>query len=118
MLKTKLFQAFAALVIVFGALAVLIGVRMIKNRIVGEAQNQVTLDLNSAWAIFHSRIDRLHTIVDMVAIKRAVLDAAGEQLWTEGDLQQRLEGIRRKFGLDFLTVVASDGQAVIRTAPP
>lgn len=117
MLRSKLFQAFAGLVIVFGLLASLIGARMIQHRIVGEAQNQVTLDLNSAWAIFNNRLKQLDTIVGMVAIKRLVLDTASINDWTSEDVHVRLENIRRTFGLDFLSVVSPDGKVVLRTAP-
>jgi two-component system NtrC family sensor kinase len=117
MLRTKLFQAFAGLVIVFGVLAVFVGSRMIKNRIVGEAQNQVTLDLNSAWAIFNSRLETLNTIVDMVAIKRVVVDTATLNDWASEDVHSRLENIRRTFGLDFLTVISPEAKVVLRTAP-
>lgn len=118
MLRTKLFQAFAALVIVFGLLSTVIGVRMIHGRVVGEAQNQVRLDIGSAWSIFDATQEKVSTIVDMVVIKRAVVDAAAEKLWTTADIQQRLEVIRRQFGLDFLTVVSPEGEVVLRAAAP
>ena len=118
MLKTKLFQAFAALVLVFGLLSAFFGLRIIKNRVIGEAQNQVSLDMGSAWAIYNSRLHDVETVLDLVAIKKAVVDAAAEQLWTSEDLQQRLSVIQRRFKLDFLAVVSPEGQVVLRTPPP
>jgi len=118
MLRTKLFQAFAALVIVFGLISAFIGIHMITGRVIGGAQNQVNLDIGSAWSIFNTRLERIETIIDMVVIKRAVVDAAAENLWTGADIQQRLEVIRRNFGLDFLTVVSPEGTVVLRSAAP
>lgn len=117
MLRTRLFQAFAGLLIVFGLLTAFFSSRMIKDRIVGEALNQVTLDLNSAWAIFNSRLEQVDTIIEMVAIKRAVLDTAIEHDWTRDDIVVRLEKIRRTFNLDFLSVTSPDGLVVLRTTP-
>ncbi|HRZ11073.1 MAG TPA: cache domain-containing protein [Kiritimatiellia bacterium] len=118
MLKTKLFQAFAALAIVFGLLSSVIGIQIIRKRVMGEAQNQVSLDIGSAWAIFNSKLHDLETVLDLVAIKKIVVDAASEHDWASEDIQQRLETIRTSFGLDFLTVVSPEGQVVLRAAPP
>lgn len=118
MLKTKLFQAFAALAIVFGLLSSIIGIQIIRKRVMGEAQNQVSLDIGSAWAIFNSKLHDLETVLDLVAIKKIVVDAASEHDWASQDIQQRLETIRTSFGLDFLTVVSPEGQVVLRAAPP
>lgn len=118
MLRTKLFQAFALLVIVFGLLSGFFGIRLIQKRVVDEAQNQVTRDIGSAWAIFDSKQHDLKTIIDLVVIKKAVVDAAAEKVWTSEDLQHRLENIRTSFGLDFLTVVSPEGQVVMRASPP
>jgi two-component system, NtrC family, sensor kinase len=118
MLKTKLFQAFAALVIVFGLLSAVFGLRIIQSRVVGEAQSQVSLDLGSAWAMYNGKLHEIETVLDLVAIKKAVVDAASDKMWDSADLQQRLEVIQRRFNLDFLTVVSPDGQVVLRTIPP
>ena len=118
MLRTKLFQAFALLVIAFGLLSGLFGIRIIKKRIIDEAQNQVSLDLGSAWALFDSKLHDIRTIIDLVVIKKAVVDAAAEKVWASDDLQHRLENIRTSFGLDFLTVVSPEGQVVMRASPP
>lgn len=118
MLKTKLFQAFAALAIVFGLLSSIIGLQIIRDRVMGEAQNQVSLDIGSAWAIFNGKLHDIETILDLVALKKVVVDAAAEHDWSSEDIRQRLENIRRSFNLDFLTLVSEAGQVVLRAAPP
>ncbi len=118
MLKTKLFQAFAALVVVFGLLSAFIGLRLIKDRVVGEAQEQVRLDLGGAWATYNARLHDIETILDLVALKKAVVDAAVDRLWDTADIRERLEVIQRSFRLDFLTIVSPEGNVVFRAAPP
>ena len=67
MLRTKLFQAFAALVLIFGLLSGFIGVRIIKNRVIDEAQNQVQQNLGSAWSIYDAKLNELETILKLIA---------------------------------------------------
>ena len=118
MLKTKLFQAFAILVLVFGLLSAFIGLRIIKDRVIGEAQEQVRLDLGSAWATYNSKLHDIETILDLIAIKKAVVDAASDRMWDTADIRQRLEIIQTSFNLDFLSIVSPEGQAVFRAAAP
>ena len=118
MLRTKLFQAFAGLVLIIGLLAAFFVHRIIQNRVIGEAQQQVSLDMGSARALFDNKLKEVSTILDLVAVKKAVVDAASDNLWASEDLQQRLGVIQRNFGLDFLSVVSPEGQVVLRTARP
>ena len=117
MLKTKLLQVFALLVLLVGGLFGLFGWRLFQNRILAEAQKQVQLDIGSAWALFRGRMRELETIVHMTTLKRAVVDAAsGDQLETLEDLQQRLELIQRSFKLDFLNLVSPQGKVMVRAS--
>ena len=118
MLKTKLLQAFAVLILLVGAASAFFGLRLLQRQVVDEAQHQVRLDLNSAWALFNNQLREVESIVRLVAIKKAVVDAAADGQWESPDLQQRLEVIQRSFGLDFLDVVAPDGRVVLRARPP
>ena len=118
MLRTKLFQAFAALVLIFGLLSGFIGIRIIKNRVINEAQNQVQQNLGSAWSIYDAKLNEVETILKLVAGKKAVIDTSLAQQWDSLDIKQRLESIKKNFNLDFLGLVAPDGQVVLRAAPP
>lgn len=118
MLRTKLFWAFIAVVLVVGLLSAVIGIRMIRSRLVEEAQNRVTLDLGSAWAVSHSKLDEVQTIVKLVAAKKQIVDACSSRAWEDAELQNRLELTRTSFKLDFLTLVDPQGKVVMRTTPP
>ena len=118
MLRTKLFWAFIAVVLVVGVLSAVIGIRMIRSRLVEEAQNRVTLDLGSAWAVSHAKLDEIQTIVKLVAAKKQIVDACGAMVWEDTELQNRLELTRTSFKLDFLTLVDPHGKVVMRTTPP
>lgn len=118
MLKTKLFRGFVLLVVLFGVLSALVGVRTISHRVVAEAQTRVRLDLRSAWHVYDSRIREAETVVRMAAAKEIIEETALRAAWTNAECMARLERMRVNFGLDFLDVVSPDGVAVMRAAPP
>lgn len=121
MLKYKLFKVFALLILAFGIVSGLLGIQMIRSRVVQEAQTSVRRDLSSAWSVYNSRLQNIETILGMVAthkdLGRALqgTDEAGAEPWPV--LQSRLAAIRATRGLDFLTVTDAEGQVVLRAAP-
>ncbi len=118
MLRTKLFKGFALIVLMFTVLSALFGFLTIKRRIMDEAQNKVRFDLLSAWSVFNGRQEQIDTVITLVEGKREVLDSCRAGDWSNPDLRKRLEGIRRRFGLDFLGVAGADGTVVFRSTPP
>lgn len=118
MLRTRLFQSFAALLLLFGALSAWFGVRVLRARIVTEAQSRVRLDMNSARSVYQGNLAEMETVVKMAASKQLVSEVCGEARWSDPDLGSRLEGLRRQFGLDFLSLTGADGVVMLRTAAP
>jgi two-component system NtrC family sensor kinase len=118
MLRTKLFKGVAVLVVMFSVLSAFVGIRIIKDRVIDEAQNRVRLDLSSAWAIQQSRLHEIETILRLVAAKQVVGDISEQHDWSNLEARNRLERIRANFGLDFLDLTDPTGQVVVRTAPP
>jgi two-component system NtrC family sensor kinase len=113
-----LFWAFLTVVLIVGILSAVFGIRMIRSRLVEEAQTRVTLDLGSAWAVSHSKLDEIQTILRLVAAKKLIVDACSTKAWESAEVQNRLEITRTNFKLDFLTLVDPDGKVVLRAAPP
>ncbi len=118
MLRTKLFQAFAALVVLFGMLSGFLGIRMLNQRLIEEAQTRVRLDLSSASSICDSKMREIETVIRLAASTEAVVTMCNGRNWSDADLLNRLERIRVGFGLDYLDVIAPDGQVVMRTTEP
>ncbi|MBN1675151.1 MAG: cache domain-containing protein [Kiritimatiellae bacterium] len=118
MLKTKLLKAFATLVVVFALPSAFVGVRIIKQRVIAEAQTRVRLDLGSAWAVYNSKLREIETILRMASGKQSVEVVCRETRWSDPDVQANLADIRTEFGLDFLDVLAPDGRVMLRTTAP
>ncbi len=118
MLRTKLFKAFALLVAAFAVLSAAFVIRVIQARIVTEAQQQVRLNLGSAWAVFNGQLQQIETVLRLLAGKKEVVALCEAQDWDHPEMQDRLEATRVAFGLDYLTLLAPDGKVVMRCAPP
>jgi two-component system NtrC family sensor kinase len=117
-IRTKLFISFAAVVIAFGILSAFIGVRLIQNRVVSEAQTRVQSDLNSAWGVLNAELRNIETILKLASGAQPILEASFNSNWPNQDAQSRIEMIRMDFGLDFLGIVSPKGQVVARAVPP
>ncbi len=118
MLRTKLFQSFAALILLFGVLSALFGINFIRGRVVQEAQTRVRLDLSSAWSIYDGALREIETVLQMAAGRKLLLDTIEEGHWEHPELRSHLERIRVQFDLDFMTLVDPDGKVMLRTRPP
>jgi len=118
MIRSRLFKGLATLVITFAILSTFISVRLIQNSVVTEAQTRVRDNLNSVWSVADAELHEIQTILELAAGKQLIVDACCDPDWPNQEVQNRLELIRMKFGLDFLTLISPQGQVVIRTAPP
>jgi two-component system NtrC family sensor kinase len=118
MLRTKLFMAFAILVLIGAFLSAFVSIRMIRTRVLHEAQTRVDLDLGSAWEVTRFKQSEIETILRMVAGKKLLADACSTKTWENEDVRNRLEIVRTSFKLDFLTLVDTAGKVVLRAAPP
>ena len=118
MLRTKLFIWFALLVILFGVLSAYVGIKIINDRVIEEAQTRVSLNLSSAWALYNCRLQEVEIVLKLAANKEVVLEMAEGGKWTDPEVCNRLEKIRAGFGLDFLDVVGPDGKVMLRTTQP
>ena len=117
-LRTKLFSILAVLVISFGILSAFIGVRLIKNQVIKEAQTRVRLDLSSAWSVQNAKLHEIETVLKLVSGKQLIVDACFAKTWPNQEVQNRLEKIRMNLGLDFLGIASPKAQVLVRSAPP
>lgn len=118
MLRTKLFQGFAVLVVLFSILAAYVGVQTSQRRMVEEAQAQVQSNLGGAWSVLHAKMSEIETILRLVASKQLVQDLADVDKFDEDEVRHRLERIRVNFGLDFIQLISPEGEVLLRTTSP
>ncbi|MBM3889654.1 MAG: histidine kinase, partial [Verrucomicrobia bacterium] len=113
---TKLTLSFVSIIVIISAVFVVVGIRLIANRVVAEAQQKVTLDLNAAREIYNGRLNRVHDTVRFLADRYLLLDPL-----FAGDMQrtaEELARIKEREGLDVLTVTDKNGAVLLRTSNP
>ena len=113
-ITTKLVLGFLVIVAFISTVYMVVGVQLINNRIVSEAQDKVKHDLNSARELYLGRLELINDAVRMTserfflrdALLSGNLDAANHELWR----------IKNQEGLDILTLTDAAGKVVLRTS--
>lgn len=117
LLRGKLVVSFLAVIAVTGIIGTTVGVYLVGSGIVREAQNKVTLDLNSARQIYQQKLLDIRHTLEFTALRKF---AVREALRT-GDRALLLESLRaamEKGGLGFLTITDREGRVVLRASRP
>lgn len=112
-ISTKLILSFLPIIAIGSAVFIIVGIRLIGDRIVAEAQEKVSHDLNTAREIYASKLEEINDVVRFAAdrffLKDALLSGGVEQISVE------LAKIRRSEGLDILTITDATGKVVLRS---
>ena len=64
---TKLTLSFVSVIVIISAVFVAAGIRLIADRVVAEAQQKVTHDLNAAREIYNGRLNHINDTVRFLA---------------------------------------------------
>ncbi len=104
---------FFLLVIVFtGLTATLVGVHLIGDRIVKQAQKKVKLDLNTAREIYKGKTREVETSIRLTALRFFIKNAFLKQ--DIQSLENELKKISEIESLDFLTLTDKHGTVLLR----
>ena len=115
-LKAKLIISFLVVVTISGVVATIVGVRLIGNSTVRQAQEKVRLDLNSAREIYNYKLKEIENVISFTSIRDAIRnDLAQKNLEM---LNSRLGEVRKKARLDILTITDGTGRVVFRSSNP
>jgi len=121
-LRTKMVASFAAVIAITGTIAATVGAYHIDEGILREVQNRVSLDLNSAEAIYQSRLDEIRSALQLTALRRHSIRQALKSRDTRL-LADAMKVVAQVADLDFGGVVDADGipvaglRPVARSAP-
>jgi len=116
-LRGKLIVSFLAVIAVTGIIGTAVGVYLVGSGIVREAQNKVTLDLNSARQIYDQKLLDILLTLEFTALRKF---AVREALRT-GNRALLLESLRAsmvKGGLDVIAITDPEGRVVLRAQNP
>lgn len=115
-LATKLIINFIAIIIIVSIVFTVVGIQLIANRIISEAQDMVHQDLNSAREIYSSKQGRINDVVRFTAnrffIREAILSNNLNLTTNE------LKTIQDNEGLDLLDITDNLGNVIMRANNP
>jgi two-component system NtrC family sensor kinase len=113
-IATKLVLSFLLIVAFISTVYMIVGVRLIGDRIVAEAQDKVRHDLNAARELYLGNLAHINDIVRVTAdrffLREALLSGNLEDAYHE------LQRVRIQEGLDVLTLTDQGGNVLLRTA--
>ncbi len=115
-LQRKIIFSFLIVVIVGGSVALTLGIMLYGKTVLERAQQQVKMDINSAWMVYNQRIDTLTFLVALTA-KRELLTTALKQR-NVVRLQALLDKVHRDNNLDFFSLTDARGIVVARAHFP
>lgn len=113
-IATKLILSFLLIIVIISVVFMVVGVQLISNRIVSEAQEKVRHDLNAAREIYLSKLCHINDVVRLTAnrffLEEAILSGNFDAAKFE------LLRIINKEELDVLTITDASGRVLIRTS--
>jgi two-component system NtrC family sensor kinase len=112
-IATKLSLSFLVIIVVISAVFIVIGIRLIGDRIVAEAQEKVRNDLNAAREIYTSELHDIEDVVRFTANRFFLKDALlSNDMSLAAD---ELSSVRMIEGLDILSITDATGRVVLRS---
>jgi two-component system NtrC family sensor kinase len=112
-IATKLILGFLLIIVITSVVFIVVGVRLIGDRIVAEAPERVRTDLNSAREIYLNSLEKISDEVRFVSDRSFVRD--GSVYKDRAKLAEKLIPIREREGLDILTITDKAGRVLLRT---
>jgi two-component system NtrC family sensor kinase len=94
----------------------IVGVRLLGDGIIKQAQDKVRLDLNSAREVYQEESGNIKDIVRLTAIRFFMRDAIVSK--NRKKLQVELQRIRESEYLDILTLIDKEGNVLVRARNP
>ena len=112
-IATKLMLSFLLIIAIISAIFMLVGNRLISDRLVLEAQEKVRNDLNTAREIYLANLNQINDTVRYTADRSFLKDAL--QSGNIEDAIDELARVKEEAGLDVLAVTDQYGYVILRT---
>jgi two-component system NtrC family sensor kinase len=115
-LRQKLVLSFLAVIAAGGIVSLIFGTRLEHRTIISLAETKIRHDLDSAWMVYHERLNDIRDVVRLSAMREFVVDHLKTAERT--DLLRKLNEIRQGFQLDILTLTDASGRVLVRSRNP
>lgn len=111
-IATRLALSFLLIIVIISTIFTIVGIQLIGNRIVTEAQEKVSHDLNSAREIYQSQLRHINDVVRLTADRYYIKDAL-----ISGDVEKfaaELVRVKESEGFDILNITDTSGNVLLR----
>ena len=115
-LRLKLIFSFLLVVIFSGILTTWVGVNLVGDRILRQAQDKVRIDLNSAREIYNNNIADIKDVIRLTASRFFIRGGISQN--DISSISDELIKIRQREALDILTITDREGLVLYRTTNP
>ena len=115
-LTAKMILGSLLLIAMISAVFIIVGVHIISDHIVADAQEKVRNDLNAAREIYSGRLTHINDVIRLTADRYFLREAL-----TSGNIEQaadELARVKEQEGLDVLTITDQYGNVLLRTSNP
>jgi len=113
---TNLIESFSTVIVIGVFLSAIIGIRLIGNTIIRQAQDKVRLDLNSAREVYQEESKDIKNVIRLTAMRFFMEDAILQN--DRERLKRELQKIRENESLDMLTLTDESGRVIVRILNP
>lgn len=115
-ISTKLILSFLLIITIISSVFIVVGIRLISDHILADAQEKLRHDLNAAREIYIGELRHISDVVHLTADRYSLRDAL-----LSGDIAQiadELTQVKESEGLDILTLTDANGIVLLRTNNP
>lgn len=113
---TKLTLSFLSIILLSSLIFTIVGIQLISNRIIEEAQDRVRNDLNAAREIYQNHLQHVEDAVEFTTVRLFMEDIL------RGDIRQEyldeLTRFKESESLDVLTITDANGKVILRVNNP
>ncbi len=115
-IATKLTLSFLSIILLSSLIFTVVGIQIINNRIIAEAQERIRNDLNAAREIYQNRLKHVEDAVQFTTVRLFMADIL------RGDIRQEyldeLARFKSSENIDVLTITDDTGKVVLRVNNP
>jgi two-component system NtrC family sensor kinase len=115
-IRTKLIASFLAVIAASAIVTVVLGVRLIGDGIIRQAQEKARTDLNSAREVYGQSLDRIREVVRLTSVRFFLRE--GMMAADLESVKAELERVRVTEGLDVLDLTDPHGVVLFRAGNP
>jgi two-component system NtrC family sensor kinase len=115
-ISTSLIVNYMLIIALISTVFIVVGIKLIDDRIVAEAQDSVRHDLNAAREIYFGELRHIKDVVHLTSTRSSLRTALFSGDYT--DISSELTHIRESEGLDILTLTDAAGNVLLRSRNP